>query len=67
MRLGLHIFGVEKIVKLPLVDGSKGHSLGSVQLARVQLRWLDALPLNQELLLGEVMAHQPFSLLVRHA
>ena len=38
-----------------------------MQPARVELWWLYALPLDQELLLGLVMAYQPFGPLIRHA
>jgi len=34
-----------------------------MQLGRVQLRWLDALPLDQKLLLGKVLPHNPPDLL----
>ena len=37
-----------------------------MQLARVELRWLDALPLDQLLLLVEVLAYHPLDLLKRH-
>ena len=37
-----------------------------MQLARVELRWLDAIPLDQLLLLVEVLAHHPLDLLKRH-
>ena len=38
-----------------------------MELARVELWWLDTLPLDRELLLGEVMPHHPLDLLIRQA
>ena len=37
-----------------------------MQLARVELRWLNALPLDQLLLLVEMLPHHPLDLLKRH-
>ena len=37
-----------------------------MQLARVELRWLDALPLDQLLLLVEMLAHHSLDLLKWH-
>ena len=34
-----------------------------MQLARIKLRWLNALPLDQQLLLGKVLPHNPPDLL----
>ena len=67
MCLSLHIVGVEEVVQLPLIYGGKSDPLRLVQPARIELRWLYALPLDQELLLGLVMAYQPFGPLIRHA
>ena len=64
VRLRLHVLGIEEVVQLNLVNGGQGHPFGPMQLARVELRWLDALPLDQELLLGEVMPHHPLYLLI---
>lgn len=66
MRLVAHVVRVEEVVQLPLIDGGKGDSLGSVQLTRVELRWLDAVPLDGQLLLGEVLPHHPLDFLVRN-
>ena len=38
-----------------------------MELARIELRWLDALPLHRQLLLGEVLPHYPLDLLIRQA
>ena len=67
MGLSLHVLRIEKVIKLPLIHGGKSDPLRSMQPARVELRWLNALPLDQELLLGLVMANQPFGPLIRHA
>ena len=38
-----------------------------MELARIELWWLDTLPLDRELLLGEVMPHHPLDLLIWQA
>ena len=67
MCLILHVLRIEKVINLPLIHGGKSDPLRSMQPARVELRWLNALPLDQELLLGLVMAYQPFGPLIGHA
>ena len=57
MCLSLHILRIEKVIQLSLIDSGKSYPLGSMKLARIELRWLDALPLYGQLLLGKVMAH----------
>ena len=64
MRLCTNIFRVEDEVQLPLIHGGKGHSLGSVQLARIEHRRLDTLSLDQLLFLGKVVPHHPLDLLI---
>ena len=38
-----------------------------MELARIELWWLDALPLYRQLLLGKVLPHHPLDLLIRQA
>ena len=67
VSLHLHVVGVKKVVQLPLIDGGKGHPFRPMQPARVELRWLDTLPLDGQLLLREVMPHHPLYLLIWQA
>lgn len=66
MSLRPHVFGVQQIVLFIGLHGCQGDSLGAMQPAWVELRWLNALPGHLALLLlDEMVADHPFDLLVR--
>ena len=64
--LALHRLRVEEVVQLGLLNSGEGDPLGPVQLARLELWWLDTLSLDGLLLLGEVPSDEPLDLLHRH-
>ena len=67
MRLFTYVDWVHEVFLLLVLHSSKGHSLGSMQLARIELRWLDAVPLGFQLLLGKMMPYHPPDLFEWHA
>ena len=65
MSLVLHILGIEKVVLFFWLNIRKSNPLGTMQLAWIELRRLNALPFKFMHFLGKILTDHPLDLLKR--